>query len=284
MNRPTDTPGSGMRDALRVRLLQTDPVLGDVVGNLERLESKIAERRDVDLVVTPELATHGYHLGELSDSAPLSRRDERIARLGSHGPTVVVGFVEQHRHLVHNAAAVVGPESLAVQRKLYLPTYRQWEERKHFTPGSGLEQHDVAGTRLSVLICNDLWQAVVPWLAAHAGAEVLVVPVNSVVSKVGSDTVKVWETILLHAAVTLQCYVVFVNRVGTEGGSTFWGGSRVISPTGDVLDQLGEEPGELTVDLDLEQLRRLRREWPLLSESRAEFVASAAQDLARGID
>nr|WP_179661386.1 nitrilase-related carbon-nitrogen hydrolase [Nocardioides panzhihuensis] len=271
------------KSTLRIRVLQTDPQLGDVTGNLERLESQIAECRDVDLVVTPELATHGYHLGDLPDSAPLSRHDARLARLGSHGPTVVVGFVEQNLHLVHNAAAVLGPETLGVQRKLYLPTYWRWEERKHFTPGTELERHDVAGVRLSVIICNDLWQPVVPWLAVHAGAEVLVVPVNSVVSAVGSDTAKVWETILLHAALTLQCYVVFVNRVGTESGSTFWGGSRVISPEGEVLEQLDDEPGEFTVDLDLERLRRLRREWPLLSESRAEFVTSAAGNLAKGI-
>lgn len=277
----TETPR--LKESLRVRVLQTDPQLGDVTGNLERLDSQIAERSDVDLVVTPELATHGYHLGDLPDSVPLSRDDARLTRLGSHGPTAVVGFVEQNVHLVHNAAAVMGPESLTVQRKLYLPTYRQWEERKHFTPGADLERHDVAGTRLSVIICNDLWQPVVPWLAAHAGAEVLVVPVNSVVSKVASDTAKVWETSLLHAALTLQCYVVFVNRVGTESGSTFWGGSRIITPEGDVLAQLGDEPGELTVDLDLDRLRRLRREWPLLSESRAGFVADAAANLATGV-
>lgn len=277
----TGTPR--LKDTLRVRVLQTDPQLGDVTGNLERLDSQIAERSDVDLVVMPELATHGYHLGDLPDSVPLGGDDARLARLGSHGPTAVVGFVEQNLHLIHNAAAVVGPESLTVQRKLYLPTYRQWEERKHFTPGAELERHDVAGTRLSVIICNDLWQPVVPWLAAHAGAEVVVVPVNSVVSEVASNTAKVWETILLHAALTLQCYVVFVNRVGTESGSTFWGGSRVISPEGDVLEQLGDGPGELTVDLDLERLRRLRREWPLLSESRADFVAGAAGNLAKGV-
>lgn len=277
------TGAPALKDTLRVRVLQTDPQLGDVAGNLERLDSQIAERPDVDLVVAPELATHGYHLGDLPDSVPLGRDDARLARLGSHGPTAVVGFVEQNLHLVHNAAAVVGSESLTVQRKLYLPTYRQWEERKHFTPGAELERHDMAGTRLSVIICNDLWQPVVPWLAAHGGAEVLVVPVNSVVSDVASDTAKVWETILLHAALTLQCYVVFVNRVGTESGSTFWGGSRVISPEGEVLGQLGDESGELTVDLDLEKLRRLRREWPLLSESRAELVANAAGNLAKGI-
>jgi predicted amidohydrolase len=54
----------------------------------------------------------------------------------------------------------------------------------------------------------------------------------------------------------------------------------VISPSGEVLCQLGSEPGELDCDLDLAELRSLRRQWPLLQESRADVVARAATRLA----
>jgi hypothetical protein len=58
-------------DSLKVRLLQTDPVLGDVDGNLRRLDALVADSADRDLVVAPELATHGYHLSEVPDAMPL---------------------------------------------------------------------------------------------------------------------------------------------------------------------------------------------------------------------
>jgi predicted amidohydrolase len=264
---------------LRVRLLQTEPVLGKVEANLARLDELVAASSGADLVVTPELATHGYHLGLLDDSEPLSLSDPRVTALGRHGPTVVVGMVEQAGHRVHNTAAVVGADSVGAQRKLYLPTYRQWEEHKHFSPGGAITHHEVAGTRLAVLICNDLWQPVLPWLAAHGGAEVLVVPVNSVVSEVGRPTSEVWESILVHAALALQTYVVFVNRVGLEGGGRFWGGSRVIGPTGETVLRLGDDVEEGEVELDIPGLRRLRREWPLLRETRPELIAAEAQRL-----
>ena len=274
------TAGEHPVTRLRVRLLQTDPRLGDVAGNLGRVDGLVAASPEVDLVVAPELALHGYHLGLLDHVEALPIEDPRIRALGGHGPTVVAGFVEQAGHRVHNAAAVAGPGGVGVQRKLYLPTYRQWEERKHFSAGGRITRHQVAGVRFAVLICNDLWQPVLPWLAGHGGAEVLVVPTNSIVSDVGRPTSEVWTTILEHAALTLQCYVVFVNRVGAEGGGRFWGGSRVVGPTGETLGVLGDEAGELDVELDIDELRRLRRHWPFLQETRPELIVNEARRLA----
>lgn len=277
----SEQPGRpGDRDILRVRLLQTDPVLGDVDGNLRRLDALVRDASDRDLVVAPELATHGYHLSEIPDFPPLSPQDPALLGLGAHGPAAVVGFAEGFRHHTYNSAALLDSRGARIQRKMFLPTYRGWEERKHFRPGSTLHCYDLPATRISTLICNDAWQPPLPWLAAHDGAEVVVVPVNSAVSSVGLPTSRAWEILLLHAAVVLQTYVVFVNRCGSEAGRDFWGGSRVIHPSGEVLGQLGSEAGELDCELDLGQLRALRRQWPLLQESRADVVARAASTLA----
>ena len=265
---------------LRVRLLQTEPVLGDVRGNLEHLDSLVRPAAERDLVVAPELATHGYHLSEVPDALPLHPDDTALLNLGKHGPHVVTGFAEAFRHHSYNSAALLHDGGARIQRKLYLPTYRGWEERKHFRPGGQLHCHDALGTRLSILICNDLWQPPVPWLAAHGGAEVLVVPVNSAATEVGIRTERAWDILLTHAAVILQTYVVFVNRSGTENQRDFWGGSRVIHPSGEVIGQLGTEPGELDCDIDLEELRQLRRRWPLLQESRADVIARESARLA----
>ena len=265
---------------LMVRLLQTDPVLGDVDGNLAHLDALVGSATRCDLVVAPELATHGYHLTEVPDALPLQPDDARLLALGTQGPVVVTGFAEAFRHYSFNSAALLNAGDATVQRKIYLPTYRGWEERKHFRPGGQVRCHDVLNTRLSVLICNDLWQPPIPWLAVYGGAEVLVVPVSSASTDVGVPTARAWEILLLHAAIVLQSFVVFVNRCGSENQRDFWGGSRVIHPSGEVIGQLGSEPGELDCLIDLEELRVLRRRWPLLQESRADVVAREAARLA----
>ncbi|MEJ7742876.1 MAG: nitrilase-related carbon-nitrogen hydrolase [Nocardioidaceae bacterium] len=267
---------------LRVRLLQTDPVLGDVDGNLAQLDSLVSSASAIgtDLVVAPELATHGYHLSDVPEAMPLQPEDHRLLGLGKHGPAVAAGFAEAFRQHSYNSVALLDDHGARIQRKLYLPTYKGWEERKHFRPGGRLHCHDLLGTRMSILICNDAWQPVIPWLAAHSGAEVLIVPVNSASADVGVPTDRAWEILLTHAAVVLQSFVVFVNRAGEENRRNFWGGSRVIHPSGDVLAQLGSEPGQIDAVLDLDELRLLRRQWPLLQESRADLIARETTRLA----
>ncbi len=281
MNHLSDEASHEQGNRLRVRLLQTAPVLGDVDGNLERLDTQIANAHACDLVVAPELATHGYHLSDVPEAMPLQPDDPRLRGLGKHGPVSVVGFCEAFRHYSYNSVALMRDgEAQMIQRKLYLPTYRGWEERKHFRPGGKLNFQNVLGTRMAILICNDAWQPAIPWLAAHSGAEVLIVPVNSATTDVGVPTERAWEILLLHAAVVLQSYVIFVNRSGRENQRDFWGGSRVIHPSGEVLGSLGHEPGELDCVIDLDELRVLRRRWPLLQESRADLIARSAGQLA----
>ncbi len=124
-----------------------------------------------------------------------------------------------------------------------------------------------------MLICNDLWQPPVPWLAVQAGAEVLVVIANSVDSQAAVPVQTAWEILLRHTAVTLQCFVVFVNRVGIENGTEFWGSSRVVGPDGEEHLRLGDEAAVGQVTLDLQALRALRRRWPLLRDARLDLVA-----------
>lgn len=258
---------------LRVALVQTDPVLGEVETNLARLREQLREVAGSDMAVAPELALHGYHLETLADIDSMAVDDPRLRTLGDQGPVVIAGFVERGRHDQYNSAAVVDAGHSQVQRKLFLPTYRSWEERKHFRPGTRLRRFELRAARVGVLICNDLWQPPIPWLAVHGGAEVLVVIANSVQSEAAVPVQTAWDILLKHTAVTLQSYVVFVNRVGIENGTRFWGTSRVLGPDGEELTRLADEPDTAEVTLDLQALRALRRRWPLLREARLDLVA-----------
>src|SRR5262249_10711487 len=134
---------------------------------------------------------------------------------------------------------------------------------------------DTAHARTATLICNDAWQAPVPWLAAQDGAELLLIPANSA-ADLGPeqlDTVAYWEQLLVFLARTLQAWVVFVNRGGSEGGGRFWGGSRVIDPHGDVVIQAPLwEPSLTVVDIDVSAARRSRHNVPLLAEARLGLI------------
>ena len=116
-------------------------MLGDVERNLAQIRELVdqANTDRADLIVFPELAVHGYTLGKLSDRRQLLARDERLAELASGHADVLVGFHEDGGVRAYNSAAYLSNSRLVhVHRKLYLPNYLTWEERKHSSPGQSL--------------------------------------------------------------------------------------------------------------------------------------------------
>lgn len=263
---------------MRVALAQFDSSLGEIDTNFAQLDALVAEagRQGADLVVFPELATHGYALGTVGEDRSVPATEPRLAALSTRGPDVAVGFHEDGGVRTHNAVAYLsGGSVLHVQRKLYLPTYLAWEERKHTSPGRLLRAFDTPHGRTAVLICNDAWQAPLPWIAAQDGAEILLVPANSAAAlrPASLEPGPYWDHLLPGIARMQQSWVIFVNRVGTEAGARFWGGSRVVDPLGRVVAQSPLwEPALTFVDLDVADARRHRRAVPLLAEARLDIV------------
>jgi predicted amidohydrolase len=196
--------------------------------------------------------------------------DTEIAEIAEEadGMACVVGFAEAGRVHAYNSAAYLEAGRVRhVHRKLYLPTYGIWEERKHFMPGGAMRAFDTRFGPAAILISSDAWQPALAVLAVQDGARVLIVPANSTGRR--SNIEDEWRDINRFYARMLQCYVVFVNRVGDEEDLSFWGGSHVYDPWGElVVDAPLDEPALVTAELDLANVRRRRREMPLVKEAR----------------
>jgi predicted amidohydrolase len=263
---------------MRIALAQLDPVLGEVEANLKQAWELIAQARDegADLVVFPELALHGYALGRIPRDRSIPATDSRLLALSESGPDVLVGFHEDGRVRAFNSAAYLSVgAAVHTHRKLYLPNYLIWEERKYSSPGQSLRAFDTAFGRIATLICNDAWQPVLTWLAARDGAEVLLVPSASATGTgpESLDTMTYWEELLRLTAQLQQCWVVFCNRVGTEAGAKFWGRSRVLDPLGRLVAEApAYEPALVCAELDVAAAHRRRREVPLMTEARLGLI------------
>jgi predicted amidohydrolase len=268
---------------MRITLAQVDAHLGDIDANVELAAEVIGEatKASSDLVVFPELHLSGYSIGAVDADLSMRSDDPRIEKLarlaGSAG--LLVGFVEsgpQGPHTYNSTAVYQGGRLVHVHRKLYLPTYAPFEERNHFTPGPTLRAFSLEpDTRMAVLVCNDAWQPQLAFLATQDGARVLLVPAASAQSRFPEhyDSHEYWHDITHFYGRMFQVFVIFVNRVGDEGPLRFWGGSHVIDPWGNVVAEASRgDPQSLTVDLDLAEVRRRRRQVPLVKEARLGLI------------
>lgn len=263
-------------DMVRIGLVQTSPTLGAIDDNIAQIRDLSETLGRVDLAVTAELSATGYGFTPLSTADLLTADDPRLGSSSASPATVGIGFAQHNGSgKPWNSYLLTDPStgSRHLQHKLHPVSYAPWNEHLIFQPGGGLQCAQVRGARIATIICNDMWHPSVPWLAVHRGAEILVVPVASLEEPDPARIRRTWQVLLEHAALVLQCYVVFVNRCGSDGGARFWGGSRILGPDGAVLASLDDKPGTAVADLDLAALRRLRAQVPLLAEYRADILA-----------
>ena len=272
--------------SLRIALAQIAPRLGFLDENLARHHALIAEARDrgADIVVFPELGLTGYLLQDLASEVAMRLDDPRLAALAADtaGLSAVVSFVEESAdHRLFISAALIEDGAIRhVHRKLFLPTYGLFDERRFFAPGDALRAvPSRMGVGVGLAICEDFWHLSVPALLALDGAQLLIdvssSPGRDLASthETGLGTATSWRQLLRAYAQLTTSFVVFCNRVGVDETISFWGGSEVIDPTGAaVFSAPLYDEGLYVADIALGDVRRERVALPLLRDERPELV------------
>jgi NAD+ synthase (glutamine-hydrolysing) len=266
---------------------------------------RAAQRRAI-LVLFPELGLSAYSCEDLFQQRAvidgcLDALREVVAASEVLPLVAVVGLPVEVDHLLYNCAVVVGQgRVLGVTPKTYLPNYREFYERRQFTPGDSAvretidlgDQRDVPfGSRLlfrvpaqprlvfHVEVCEDLWVPVPPSsLAALAGATVLLNLSASNITIGKADYRR-----LLVASQSARCLAAYLYAGAGFGESTTdlaWDGHALIYENGTRLaesERFGYRPQLACADLDLERLTQDR----LRQTSFGEAVHRHQAELAR---
>lgn len=178
------------------------------------------------------------------------------------------------------AALIEDGEICHVHRKLFLPTYGLFDERRFFAPGDVLRAAPSRfGVGVGLAICEDFWHLPVAQVLALDGAQILINIAASpgrdlaATNDVGLGTATSWRSLMRTYAQLTTSFVIFVNRVGVEESISFWGGSEVIGPAGDtIMSAPLFDEGLFLCDLNLADVRRERISLPLLRDERPELI------------
>ena len=166
---------------LRIAVAQFNATVGDLTGNVERIISCAADAKaqGAQVLLTPELSLCGYPPEDLLLRPDFYRACSRaLEDLASRveGIALVVGYPEEDAGRRYNAAAVIeNGQRKAVYRKIRLPNYEVFDEKRYFDAGSDACVVTLGGVQCGINICADIWETGAAELAHGAGAELLLV-------------------------------------------------------------------------------------------------------------
>ena len=277
---------------MRLALCQINATVGDIAGNAQRIFEglRAARAAGAELVLFPELALTGYPpedllLREHFLTDARTALDD-LAREVT-GATAIVGFPESAEDpRVYNAAAVLADGAVrSVYRKVHLPNYGVFDERRYFTPGSVASTIVVGEDRVGLTVCEDLWQPGPPATEeARAGAR-LIVNISASPYHAGKGAER--ERLFADRAVESGAYVAFCALVGGQDELVFDGHSFVLDPTGATIARARQFAEDLLLcDLDLAPARSSAPAEQAIgsassSGAAATFAASAAAQALR---
>jgi len=271
---------------LRVALCQIDTIVGAIDYNTELvLESlRVAEAAHCDVAVFPELTIPGYPPEDLVHKPRfVADNVAALGRIASATSTTaaVVGFVEPGEGstrgsgfpTIHNSAAIcANGEIVGTYRKHELPNYQVFDEKRYFTPGTGMPLWSINGVTVAITICEDLWIDGGPVnQAGDAGAQ-FILNMNASPYYQGKPAAR--EEMIRRRVAETGVPIAYVNLVGGQDELVFCGGSQVIGADGTLVARaLLFEEQTLVADFEVVEGRPTASEPVAVLAGESESVA-----------
>lgn len=248
-SQPTKFEIAGIQ--MDVQLGETDVNLAAMLGHVEA-----AADEGVHLVVFPECALTGYCFESLEEARP---HGQTIPGPATEAFTAVCqqrqiyamfGMLETADDGFYNASVLVGPEGVVgTYRKVHLPFLGV---DRFTTPGGNpFRVYDIGGLRVGMIICYDGSFPEATRVMTLDGADLVALPTNW---PPGAEVMAAYTT--NTRAAENNIYFLAVDRVGTERGFRFIGGSRLCDPVGNTIDDAPHtDPQVLRGTVDVERAR-----------------------------
>lgn len=274
---------------VRVGAAQINTTVGDLSGNVELIRDWIqrARQQNVQILVFPEMAICGYPPKDLLLKTQFIEEQRRLLETlapETTGMLVVVGLAIRDRDTYNAAAVMHDGKLLGIARKVGLPNYRVFDEKRYFQRGEFLSAFHTDIADVGVLICEDVWHPEIVSHIAASGVE-LVVCCSASPFSVGRSRER--ETMVQCRSQDHSIGFVFCNLVGGQDELIFDGNSLITAPNGRVLARGKAFEEDLVVaDIQFEEIHRNRLAAPIqrdiapgkpLSDEAVRLIASEGE-------
>ncbi len=226
---------------MKIALVQINSTVGNLEGNADKIIRYALEARNThaaELAVFPELALCGYPPEDLLFREGFidkcAQQLQRIATACGEIP-VLVGYPRREGYTIYNSAAVLRQGKVAlVYDKRILPNYGVFDEKRYFQPGKAVGQIEIAGHKLGLAVCEDIWSPEPIAETVKAGAR-LILNINASPFHVGKAGER--QTALKARCRESKTPIVYVNCIGGQDELVFDGASMAVDRGGAVAYQ-----------------------------------------------
>ncbi|MFD2245338.1 carbon-nitrogen hydrolase family protein [Pontibacter ruber] len=259
---------------IKVAAVQMGCILGDREANLRKAETLMGEaiKAGAKLVVLPELFNTGYRVEErdveLAETIPGPTVEWMQVLARRHNLYLVAAILEHGltKGIVYDTAVIVGPDGL-------LGTYRKthlWDvESIRFTKGEEFPVFQTEFGTIGLQICYEVGFPEGARVLTLKGADIILYP-----SAFGKAREYAWKIATRSRALENGAYVIAANRTGTEKEVTeFGGGSCIVNPWGEVIDEASQEDEVIVSEIDLQEVIDQRRRLPYLRDMNKSLFA-----------
>jgi len=224
---------------------------------------KQAKQDNCDLVVFPEMFNTGFSMNakKIAENRDSETTHFLCQLAKKHQINLIAGFVEKSDFGNENIAIYINREGQKKSRYIKNHPYSYAGENKVYSSGEAQAIYDLDGCPATTFICYDLR---FPELFRKVAQQVKII---FVIASWPVVRQKHWEILLQARAIENQCFVVGVNRIGTDGnGLEYGGGSHVYSPLGEPLSRGGDKQEYIVTEIDLTDVDKLRKSLPFLND------------------
>lgn len=247
---------------MNVTILQRDIEWANPSLNMQRTEEAIDRNAGADLYVLPEMFSTGFctqpeGIAESCDSDTLKWMKRKAAEIDA---AIAGSIAVEQEGKYYNRFYFVKPDgSVTYYDKKHLFTYGG--EHLRFTAGEERVVVEWRGVRILLEVCYDLR---FPIWARNRGDYDMILYIASW----PTPRVAAWSSLLVARAIENQCYVVGVNRVGTDPACEYCGGSVIVDPYGRTIATCADNTEcEATAEVDMEALKAFRKKFPVLKDA-----------------
>ncbi len=148
---------------IKIKLIQENPIVGDISGNLAKAKEQIviAKKNNVNLIIFSEMFLCGYppedlvlrsdFIKEIDDSI------EELIKLTADISVIMGAPSKENDNIFNSAYFLEKNEVKLIYSKQILPNYKEFDERRYFSPGKENKIIGFSGIKFGLSICEDIW-------------------------------------------------------------------------------------------------------------------------------